>query len=341
MIKIDGNYGEGGGQILRTAVGLSAATGKPCEVNNIRKGRKKPGLSRSHLATLKAIKKMTNAELKGAEIGSTAITFKPGGENRKEIRVDIKTAGSITLVLHGLLIPAALRKNPLAVEFVGGATDTFFSPTIDHFRYVFLKILQKSGIEAEVKIKKRGFYPQGNAHVLVKIKPAKNSKLKPITLKNPRKLQQILVISGASRDLKKKKVAERQASGTKQVLSKLQLPVEEKVEYYEAESSGSQLNIIARLENTVFGRDKLGKMGKSSEEVGKEAAREFLEEVRSQACLDQHTADQILPYLALASGKSEVKVSRVTPHCRTNMWVIEKFLDGRFEVKDNLIAWQA
>ncbi len=339
MIEINGNYKEGGGQILRTAVGLSAVTKKPCTVFNIRQGRKNPGLRRSHLAFLKAVTDLTGGRLKKADLHSTSITFSPGQTRAKEIDVEIKTAGSITLVLQGLLLPSILSKKEIKIKFKGGATDTFFSPTMDHFRFVFLKTIEKMGARVNIEIKRRGFYPEGKARVTAESRPLETSQLKSVSLINPAALQKVLIVSGATQDLQEKKVAERQASGVKQVLSKLNLPLKEKIEYYDCQSTGSQINIIAHLKNTVFGADNLGKLGKSAEEVGKEAALSFLKEVRSQACLDQYTSDQILPYMALGSGESKIKVSEITSHCRTNMWVIEKFLKGRFETEQNIIIW--
>ena len=118
------------------------------------------------------------------------------------------------------------------------------------------------------------------------------------------------------------------------------MPLEERVEYYETRSPGSQVCLITEFENSVIGTDNLGKLGKRAEDVGKEAALELLKEERSRACLDKHLADQILPFMALTPGKSQVSVSEITNHCKTNMWVIEKFLDGQFEIKDNIIGWK-
>ena len=128
-------------------------------------------------------------------------------------------------------------------------------------------------------------------------------------------------------------------AGVREILGRLKLPMEEKTEYYDTNCSGSQICLIAEFANSIIGTDNLGKLGKRAEDVGKEAALELLKEEKSGACLDRHTADQILPYMALAGGKSQVKVSEITEHCQTNIWVIEKFLDGKFETKDNLISW--
>jgi RNA 3'-terminal phosphate cyclase len=163
--------------------------------------------------------------------------------------------------------------------------------------------------------------------------------LKPINLIERGEIKKISIISGASQTLKNKKVAERQIAGVKEVLGKLNLPIEEKIEYYETQSPGSQVCLIAEFENTILGTDNLGKLGKRAEDVGKEAALELLKEQKTNACLDKHLADQILPYMALAQGESQITVSEITEHCKTNIWVIEKFIQGKFEIKENLISW--
>jgi len=340
MIEIDGSYLEGGGQILRTACALSAIRQIPCHIFNIRKGRKEPGLKPQHLLGLRALSELCNGKLEGDYLGSEEIWFYPGSleSAKKELRIKIETAGSITLLLQTLIPPSLFAKEPITILINGGATDTFFSPTIDHFRYVFLKILEKMGARIEVQIEKRGFYPKGGAKVKAIVYPAK---LKPITLTDPGALKEIIIISGASELLKERKVAERQISGAKQILGKLKLPIREIVEYYPTLSPGSQINIIAKFENTIIGSDNLGRIGKGAETVGKEVALEFLKEGKTGACLDKHLADQILPFMALSQGKSEVTVSEITNHCRTNIWVIEKFLKGRFKIEGNKIIWES
>jgi len=338
MIEIDGSYGSGGGQILRTACTLSAITKKSCRVFNIRKGRPKPGLMPQHLLGIQALAQLCNGRLNGDFLGSQEIKFFPGENYRDSILIKIPTAGSITLVLQTLIPSALFTPEPIKINFDGGATDTFFSPTIDHFKFVFLKILEKMGSEVEINILRRGYYPEGGAKVEAKIYP---SKLKPINLTERRDFKKILIISGASESLKNKKVAERQVAGVREILGKLKLPSEEKIEYYDTSCPGSQVCLMAEFENTVIGTDNLGKLGKRAEDVGKEAASELLTEQKSGACLDKHLSDQILPYLALAKNKSRVTVSEITTHCQTNIWVIEKFLQGNFKIKDNLIIWEA
>ena len=343
MIEIDGSFGSGGGQILRTACALSAVTKKPCRVFNIRRGREKPGLMPQHLLGIQTLSQLCNGRLEGDSLGSEEIKFYPGEINgsRTSINVKFETAGSITLVLQTLIPPALFAPVPIKVVFDGGATDTFFSPTMNYFQHVFSKILtqitENCSPPVEINVIRRGYYPEGGAKVEVKVYP---SKLKNLNLTERGSFKKILVFSGASNSLKNKKVAERQIAGVREILGKLKLPTEEKVEYYDTRCPGSQICLVAEFENTVIGTDNLGKLGKRAEDVGKEAALELLREQKSGACLDKHLSDQILPYLALAPGKSQVTVSETTNHCQTNIWVIEKFIDGKLEIKDNLIIWK-
>ena len=340
MIELDGSTLEGGGQILRTAISLSAITGKDCRIFNIRKGREKPGLMLQHLLGIQAVTQLCHGRLEGDFLSSEEIKFYPGEAYRERVSVGIPTAGSITLVLQALIFPALFAPFLVEINFNGGATDTFFSPTMNYFQHVFSKILtqitENCSPPVEINVIRRGYYPEGGAKVEVKVYP---SKLKNLNLTERGSFKKILVFSGASNSLKNKKVAERQIAGVREILGKLKLPTEEKVEYYDTRCPGSQICLVAEFENTVIGTDNLGKLGKRAEDVGKESALELLREQKSGTCLDKHSADQILPYLVLAPGKSQVTVSEITNHCETNIWVIEKFIEGKFEIKNNLILW--
>lgn len=337
MIEIDGSFGEGGGQILRTASALAAITRKNCRIFNIRKSRPKPGLAIQHLLGIQTLTQLSEGKLEGDCLGSEEIKFFPQGIKNNDFYLKIETAGSITLLLQSLIPPALFATEPIKIVIDGGATDTFFSPTIDYFRFCFLKIFEKLGGKIDINITRRGYYPKGGAKIELIIQPAKLNNLDLLERGN---LKRILILSGASELLKSKKVAERQISGVKEVLGELKLPIEENFEYYQTQCPGSQICLIAEFENTVIGVDNLGRIGKRAEEVGKETALELLKEEKSRACLDKFLADQILIYLALSKGKSKISVSEITEHCKTNIWVIEKFLKGRFEIKNNSIIWR-
>ncbi|MFC1630025.1 RNA 3'-terminal phosphate cyclase [Patescibacteria group bacterium] len=332
IIEIDGSRGEDGGQILRTALSLSVISTKPCHIFNI----KNPGLTNQHLLEIQALSELCDGKLEGDSLSSEEITFYPGKTYKEKVSLNIPAAKSITLVLQAVIPPSLFSPHPVRIVFDGGATDTFFSPTIDHFSRVFLKLLEKMGAKTDLNILQRGYYPEGNAQVEIMISP---STLIPLAISERGTLQKIFAISGASESLKEKKAAEKQLSGVREVLGKLKLPLEEKVEYYKTSCPGSQICLIAEFENTIIGTDNLGKMGKRAEDVGKEAALEMLKEAKSEGSLDKQTVNQILPSLALAPKKSRVSVSEITDCYKTTMWVIEQFLNGKFSIKKNVIQW--
>ncbi len=331
-ITIDGSYGEGGGQILRTACALSAITGISCRVFNIRKNRRKPGLRHQHLIGIRSLKELCNGDLEGDSLHSQEVFLKPGEVSPSTLNVKIETAGSITLLLQTLLLPAFFAPGPVRIHFAGGATDTFYSPTMDYYRFVFLKILEKLGLNTDTEIVKRGFYPKGSALVTVEVSP---SKPKNWDCSDHGSLKAITIISGASETLKRARVAERQAEAAERVLiSNSEAPIERKTEYYSTSSPGSQINIIGVCENSTIGSDGLGRPGKRAERVGIEVAHRFVGELNSRACLDTFASDQILPYVYLADGNSTLCVSELSEHSKTNMWVLEQFLDRSSKVNE-------
>jgi len=336
FFELDCSSYEDSDSLLQLAISLSATIKKPCRIFNISKEREKSGLITQHLLAIQALAQLTKGKLEGDELYSKEIKFWPGQDYQEMVSVKIETAISIPLILQSLILPAFFASKPIKISFDGGATDTFFAPTIDYFRYVFLKILEKMTTKVELNILKRGYWPQGKAKVEVTTYP---SKFKALNLVEKGQFLEILAISGASDILKDKKVAERQLAGTREVLGKLNLKTEERVEYYQTQGPGSQIFLMAKFENTFLGTDEVGKLGKRSEDLGKETALELLKEQKSGACLDSYLTDQILPYLALANNQSQVTVSKITNHCQNKMWLIEKFLNGKFEINNNLISW--
>lgn len=336
MIDIDGSYGEGGGQIVRTATSLAAVTGKPCRIFNIRAGREKPGLMRQHLFGVRALRDLSEGKLEGDEIGSKEILFFPRTIRAKDLTVELQTAASITMVLQSVLPATLFASSPVKITFSGGATDTSNAPTFDYFRYVFVAMLQKVGIAVHPTLVRRGYYPPGGAQAEVVATPGRP---RALSATERGALEHIAIASSASEVLRQRRVAERQADAAEAALTHHGVPIGKTIEYSPSISAGSACCIVAGFEQTLIGADSIGARGKWAEDVGREAASRLSNEIGTSACLDRHMADQILPYLALAEDDSCVSISEITRHVQTNMWAIEKFIDGKFDVQGNTIRW--
>jgi RNA 3'-phosphate cyclase len=336
IIEVDGSYLEGGGQIARTSIALAAITKKPCHIFNIRKGRKEPGLKTQHLTGIRAVAELCNGKLENAKLGSTEIWFYPGKIQTKRLEIKIETAGSIALCLQSLMIPTAQAEDKIEILFKGGATETHYAPTLGYFENVLFPILQKMNYKIELEIRKHGYYPVGGSEVKVVIYPAKQ--LKPIELIERGSLQRISGLSYASKFLEKTKVAERQTKIAETILKRLNVPIEIETKYFDTASPGCSIDLFAICENSILGANSLGIRGKPAEKVGEEAANSLMKHINSNACLDEHMADQILPYIAVARN-SKVFVAEITNHCKTNISVIEKFLLVKFNIsKERMIS---
>jgi len=341
MIFIDGSMGEGGGAVLRLSVALSAFTNQPLTIVNIRANRPNPGLRAQHLAGIKAVAELSEGKLEGAKVGSKKITFYPGEiEGMEKLKVEVGTAGSITLVLQALIIPLLKIKRETKLVISGG-TDVAWSPPIDYFRFVFLPLLKKIGFNVELKLLRRGYYPAGGGRVEVIVTPL-HSSLKPLNLTSTFTFSShIPYISGISHSsfvLSQKHVAERQAKEARKFLfEKTGREAKIEVEYVNTLSPGSGLTLWAVGESGVaVGGSALGKKGKSSEEVGREAAQDLLHTLNNKAIIDRYMADQILPFLAIAGGK--ITIPEWTGHAKTNLEVLKKF-GFELKVKDKFITY--
>src|SRR2546422_7725548 len=164
MIEVDGSYGEGGGQVLRTAVALAAVLSKEIHVFNIRAGRAEPGLRPQHMTGVKAAADLCSANLQGLEVGATEFVFKPGKLRAGTFRFDVGTAGSVTLVLQTLMPILAFSPGTVQLEIAGG-TDVKWSPPIDYLRLVTLPLLERMSFHASILVSRRGHYPKGGGIV--------------------------------------------------------------------------------------------------------------------------------------------------------------------------------
>ena len=337
---IDGSMGEGGGQVLRTAVALSAVTGIPVKIINIRAKRRNPGLQRQHLTSVKAAATLSNARVDGLKLGSTTIEFHPGELRGGSYRFDIGTAGSVTLVLQTILPILPYVPEPVYVTVTGG-TDVPWSPTIDYVRGVLTAITSMLGLNLKVTLIRRGHYPRGGGLVRYVVEEPPGS-LKPIVLDGRGNLKLILGVSHATK--LPSHVAERQARSAVNVLKRefrgvrISIDVERDPGGDKGVGPGSGIALWAVCEKSVLGSDSLGERGKPAEKVGSEAALKLVEDLRTGAALDRHMSDMIIPLIALAGGESVVYGSRLTLHAKTNLMVIKKLLEEveySVEVFDN------
>ncbi len=361
IIKIDGSYGEGGGQIIRTALGFSALTQIPFEIDNIRKGRCDCGLKAQHLFCVKAAQELCNAQTEGAELGSTKLKFMPGRISVKDIRLNVGTAGSTTLLMQSLLLPSVFSGKRMKIELIGG-TDVQWSMPADYFANVLAPNLEKFTFGIEVAVRRRGYFPKGGGVLETTITPKYNfnefSSLQEFTKKmfadeeeinlmQRGNLLKIRGISHASNNLKNARVAERQKESAEKELEtglqklKMQCQVDIRTEYYDALSTGSGITLWAEFSNekerAVLGADSLGDKGKKAEAVGQEAAKKLIEEIKFDAPVDEHLADNLIPWLGLFGR--QMKATKISSHTLTNIYIVEKFLGKIFEVdrKNNVI----
>ncbi len=328
VLEIDGSHGEGGGQILRMAVALSALTSTPVRITNIRAKRKNPGLAAQHLTAVEAVGMLCNASAEGLAIGSRTIEFHPGPLRSGSFSFDVGTAGSIALVLQACL-PAAFRAGDVTLTIRGG-TDVPWSPPLDYFGHVFLGLLRKMGARAKVEVGMRGYYPRGGG--LVRVEVERVREWTPLVLPKRGDIERIAGRAHASN--LPEDVVKRMKSGALQPLSRyMAVRVhDETLGPDRAMGPGGAIVLWAETSETILGASALAEKGKRAEKVGEEAAIALLDEIESGATIDAHAADQVLVYAAMGSGPSEFHVREVTEHMRTVMWLLGSFLGTQFNI---------
>jgi len=343
-LEIDGSEGEGGGQIVRTALALSTVLKKPFRIRNIRQGRQVPGLKHQHMHAIKALETLCGAKTEGAEVGSEELSFEPGELKPQTLSIDIETAGSITLLLQSLLVPTILGGGKFRLRIKGG-TDVKWSMPSDYLKELLLPHLKKYA-EIDYKLENRGYYPKGQGRIDLKVRgkftPANREESPKITLVEQGQLIHIKGTSHASKELEKAQVADRQTKAAKLSLAKLDCPLNISSEYCQTASTGSGITLWAIFSKdgdeidfkdpVRLGADSLGERGKRAETVGQEAADRLLKEIRSGAAVDSRLADNLIPFIALFGGS--IRVSDITSHTRTNILVCEKFLGKCIEVDE-------
>jgi RNA 3'-terminal phosphate cyclase (ATP) len=333
-IELDGSQGEGGGQILRTGLALSVATGRPMAIGQIRAGRAKPGLMRQHLACVNAAAQLSGAQVEGAELGSQSLRFVPGPVRAGDYRFAISGAGSCMLVLQTVLPPLLLAGAPSRVHLSGG-THNPMAPPFHFLERAFAPLVRRLGADLQLTLRRCGFYPAGGGEVEAAIVPAAGA-LQPFDL-----TARGAALSGYAECLAPglpRHVAARELDtlGAAMGWSGEQLrnaPVRQN------EGPGNALLATLAYEHVTEVFTAFGEKSLSAEQVAHGLVKEVREFQKSEAAVGPHLADQLALLLALAAWQGRKAAaftcSEVTPHTRTNCAVIERFLPVRFAIEES------
>jgi RNA 3'-terminal phosphate cyclase (ATP) len=329
LVRIDGSQGEGGGQILRTAISLSAITGKPVEVINIRANRVNPGLRPQHIAGIKIIAELFHGKFENLKVGAEWIRFSPSDRfEGGSVKIDIGTAGSIPLTLMTVVPAVSLSDNCLQIEITGG-TDVKASPTIDYIKYVVAKSYLSIGLKFSVDVLKRGYYPNGGGIVQSTINPCR----RPDTIEflASRHIEPKIISVCSQLPVH---VAKRQVSSALVALEKKDIRCSNYTASIEsANSPGSSILVYCASDQGMYiGGDSIGELGKRAEFVGLEAAERFFESILAQATIDPFLADMLIVPLALSKGRSRYRIARVTPHLLTNLGVVSDIIGCKYNI---------
>lgn len=335
MIEIDGAHGEGGGAILRQALGMAAYAGVPVRVVNIRAGRPRPGLAPQHLKAVEALAAVCGARVEGLDLSSTRIAFEPGEVRPGVFSLDIGTAGSITLLLQTLLLPCLSHPGEYEFRLTGG-TDVPWSPPSDYMKNVTLQALSPFGV-GELNLHRRGYYPKGGGRILARLESRPLPVEGALDLMQPGEIKAIHGISHAASQLQERHVAERQADAADHLLSRLGCPVEIAVEYSNSSCLGSGVTLWTESEKGVrLGGSALGAREKPSDAVGREAAQSLMGSMSAGVAVDRYLADQLIPFMAVRGGSLFTSV--ISSHVRSNIYVAERIIGTRFEVMGTIVS---
>lgn len=327
-LLIDGSHGEGGGQILRSAVKFSALFERPIRIDKIRAGRRKPGLAAQHLTSIRAAAAICGATLEGDDLGSQTLTFTPGHQVRAgRYEFDVAaarvggSAGAACLVMQTVLLPLAMAEGESRVIIHGG-THMAWSPPFDYLHDVWLPTLAQLGVEADLSLRRSGWFPIGQGCVEARI-IGRNQRPTAIDLTNRGPLVEITGRAIAAN--LPAHIPQRMSDRATAMLAETGVPVRIEPVRMSAACAGAGIFLTACYESVSCGFNALGKRGKSSETVAEEAVDLLLSHRRSGAALDEHLGDQIVVPLAVADGPSRYSVEKVSLHLETNGWLIEQF----------------
>jgi len=331
MLAIDGSFGEGGGQILRTSLSLAALTGREVTIENIRAGRENPGLRPQHLTGALAVAEICDAQITGAEVDSTKVIFRPGKIKPGSYFFDVSriraSAGSVNLILQTVLWPLAFQDEPSRIVIKGG-THVPFAPSSDYIENTFLPTVARMGLVCRHRMVKAGYYPIGGGEVRLEINPVKE--LSPISLvdrSEPVRIEAISAVSGLPSS-----IADRQLDAGQSRLKAIGIQAVGATAEYPSPGKGTTFFISASSGNARAGFQSLGELRKRAEQVAEDACNDLEDYLDTSAAIDEHLADQLIIPMALAGGQSKLSTCRISQHLLTNIAVVERFLDVHFHV---------
>ena len=334
MIIIDGFLGEGGGQILRTSLALSLVTGQPFRIENIRTGRKKPGLMRQHLTAVNAAVEVGQAEVKGNAIGSLSLSFAPQTVKSGQYHFAISTAGSCTLVMQTVL-PALLTAEGPSELILEGGTHNPYAPPFDFLEQAFLPLVNRMGPTVEAVLERPGFYPAGGGRFTVSIQPAKElAQLELLERGELVKRRARAMVAQIPRN-----VADRELKVVQENLSwnRDELALDE---VKNSRGPGNVLTLTIASEQVTEVFTGFGERGVMAENVARSAVKAAREYLASPAPVGRYLADQLLLLLALAGG-GKFRTLPPTRHTSTNIEVIQRFLELKVSViKHERNVWE-
>jgi RNA 3'-phosphate cyclase len=333
MIEIDGSQKSGSGTILRLSVAMAAITNQPLHICNIRQNRPQPGLKHQHLEAVLTAAKLCNAKVQGATLGSRELWFTPRHISGGNIEALIETAGSIPMLLLATLPVCLFADNPVRLHVAKGGTDTTHAPTINYMRHLLLPALKQMGVDAEITVQKYGYYPKGMGEATMTVKP--NQTLKPFQLSDFGKIKGISGVSICT-FLADRQVADRQGKAAQDYLSQngFNVIIDIINDRSNTFQKGSSIVLWAETDSgVIIGADSIGEHRKMSEAVGKEAAEKLLAELSAKPTVDVYLADMLIPYIALAQGKSTFLVRTISEHIESNIWLMEKMLNIKFTIQ--------
>jgi RNA 3'-terminal phosphate cyclase (ATP) len=321
MLTLDGSYGEGGGQILRTALALAVAVQQPVRLTRIRARRDKPGLRPQHLTAVRALAAVSDAAVQGAELGAAEVTFVPRGLRGGDWTFDVGTAGAVSLVFQALLLPLAFSAAPSRVRLIGG-THVRASPPFEYLTEVFLPALAQVGVRAGLTLVRRGWHPRGGGEIAAAITPLRRAALGAFVAEaraEPLALRGVSAVSRLPRS-----IAERQRQRAEERLAAAGLTAEIAVaEDREALGAGTSIFLGCRGR---AGFSALGRRGLPAERVADLAVDDALSWLGSGAALDGHLADQLVPFLGLSARTSLFTCPAPSAHLATVAWVVQQFV---------------